>query len=74
MSRISRIRQEPVIVDKCHESVLCRAHHVLKYVQELLEIDTPAKVILEIIEACYEKDIVDIHETTMAKIKEEVKR
>lgn len=64
MSRINKIRQEPVVVDKCHESVLCRAYHILSYVRELLEI----------IEACYEKDSQEVHETTIEKIKEALER
>lgn len=62
-----------MVIDNCHESVLCRSYHILAYVQVLLEAKTPPEVILDIIEMCYEKDHPQIHESTMEEIRKEIK-
>lgn len=43
------IRRMPTTLDMVHESVF-RSYHVLEKVQELLRQQTPARVILEVIE------------------------
>jgi hypothetical protein len=56
MTRIEQIQQYPSSFfnpqgQKCHESLI-QSHAALAYVKELLEKDTPASVVLELIEEC----------------------
>lgn len=70
MSRIKHIRQMPTVIDNRHES-LNRSYQLMGYVRELLELDTPPSVVLEIMDACYEKDLPELHKTTWEEMRDD---
>lgn len=49
---IEDIQAMPTVIENNHES-LYRAYHVLDKVRGLLNLNTPAEVIIEIIHECY---------------------
>lgn len=70
MSQIKRIRQMPTVIDNRHER-LNRSYQLMGYVRELLELDTPPSVVLEIMDACYEKELPQLHKTTWQEMRED---
>ena len=63
MSKVKDLRRNPTVIDNTHEN-LFRAYQLLQYVRVLLELGTPQEVILTIMDAVYEKDMEQLHETT----------
>lgn len=67
MNKIQDIRNTPVVLDKVHESVY-RSFQLMRYVREMLELNTPQSVILEIMDTCYLEDsLPQIHSSTIER-------